>query len=835
MSEAEIVTGRLGHPVPDYTEITSHVGLRRHPIEGYTHSHSGTDFAAPTGTPVLAADGGTVIYAGSENGRFNGGTGRAGIQVVIDHGNGITSHYLHLNGIDGDIQVGDTVEKGQQIGEVGNTGNSTGPHLHFTFKSNGRILDPVDYLIGRDPIGRDYANTITIEHGDRGVGVRQLQTQLVELGFLTPEDIDGDFRGKTEAAVKAFQNAQGLDDDGIVGPNTRQALQQELPSPERPQLELQKPQPNPQPAPEAEQQTSPQLEQQESASQPNPQSVSEARQQTTTAIETDGPFAATSRSEIISLRAQANGTSLGALTQEQAYDTARAVFGDSYGARALIALDRAYGPEGGDGTLVKRQLALGLHEGRLDFGRENPDPKSGYNFGTFQIGGAESTRQTSQERYNRLINRGIANYEELTGETIDRARLTPADKDIFSHIGHLEERSTFPVVNGFYSNETGIFRDLADPSLDGAELRRFMSRTVQGGILDIGESVDRWTDRENGLRVDLEAVEARANEPEATRREPSAPVLEPGLAAEYSPAAAEVQRILRAAGYGEHLGTSGPNQDGVDGELGRGTSAAIREFQRDNGLTVDGSVGKATWDALLGAARSREVTVPAREGQSAPSSETQSSEQALAAAQAVERILDNDERTVVAENGDRTLNGYSYDIQQQGDNLSVSTKTGAEILRIEDGEVIADFLKENDREILSSSAQTLTARQQESAGSLGTAPGERSLESRLEAATGRTIALAMDGAIRLPAKVITPEDGPIVIAPNASDRTISITTEEGESIATLTLGNEGRFEVSEISDREKAEGLTDHLEALFVEHDKQNERVSREPEPALAQ
>lgn len=572
MSEQGIATGTLQNPLlGEQHVITSSFGPR------WGRHHNGTDFGAQQGTPIGAADGGTVV--------FTGDAGAFGRTVVIRHetqqGPALT-YYAHLQTIG--VALGDRVAQGEDIGTVGNTGQSTGPHLHFELRdenepfsrggfAGGRALDPEQYL------GRSYVESLTLREGDRGADVTSLQTQLLELGYLTPEGVDGIFGPKTEDAVKAFQRAQGLEIDGIVGPNTRGTLQQELGAPERSPAVAPEPQPRP-----------------------------ERQPGIATAIETDGEFAAVSRSELVSLRTQGEGTSLGALTQEQAYDTARAVFGDSYGTRALIALDRAYGPDGGDGTLVLRELALGLHEGRLEFGRENRDPASGYNFGTFQIGGADSTRAESQARYNRLVDRGIANYEELTGESVDRGQLTPADRDIFSHIGHLEERSTF---RAFYGNETGIFQDLADPALDGAQLQRFMSRTVQGGILAIGESVDRWTDPANGLRVDLEAVGQRASEPEAIRREPAAPVINPGLAADYSPAVAEAQRILQIAGYDEYLGTSGPNRDGVDGILGPKTVGGIQAFQRANGLEPDGIIGEETWNALLQAARSREVTVAA--------------------------------------------------------------------------------------------------------------------------------------------------------------------------------------------------------------------------------
>jgi len=98
--------------------------------------HNGVDFRAPIGTPVKAVNDGVVALA--ENYLFEGGF------VILDHGFGINSVYLHLSRIN--VKNGDKVAKGQIIGLSGNSGYSTGPHLHFTIKINGIAVDPIRFL-----------------------------------------------------------------------------------------------------------------------------------------------------------------------------------------------------------------------------------------------------------------------------------------------------------------------------------------------------------------------------------------------------------------------------------------------------------------------------------------------------------------------------------------------------------------------------------------------------------------------------------------------------------------------------------------------------------------
>lgn len=117
----------------DFTRISSNFNLKRlHPIYKTTRPHRGTDYAAPTGTPVYAAGDGRVIKAGY--------TAANGNYVFIQHGDEYITHYLHLN--KRKVNVGQRVSQSQVIGTVGSTGAATGPHLHYEFLVNGVHRDP---------------------------------------------------------------------------------------------------------------------------------------------------------------------------------------------------------------------------------------------------------------------------------------------------------------------------------------------------------------------------------------------------------------------------------------------------------------------------------------------------------------------------------------------------------------------------------------------------------------------------------------------------------------------------------------------------------------------
>ncbi len=105
--------------------------------QAFRPGHRGIDIAAPTGTPIKAAAGGTVVSSDK------GGDGY-GWKVILDHGDGVHTWYAHLSELS--VAVGDRVATGQQIGLVGSTGHSTGPHLHFELRVNGTHIDPRSVL-----------------------------------------------------------------------------------------------------------------------------------------------------------------------------------------------------------------------------------------------------------------------------------------------------------------------------------------------------------------------------------------------------------------------------------------------------------------------------------------------------------------------------------------------------------------------------------------------------------------------------------------------------------------------------------------------------------------
>lgn len=126
--------GRLGLPVA--ARITSQFGPRVHPIFGDVRVHRGVDFGAAAGTPIRAAGAGTVVHAGPRGGYGN--------VVIVDHGEGIATLYAHQSAVL--VSAGDRVVRGTVVGQVGSTGFSTGPHLHFEVRAGGTPVDPMSYL-----------------------------------------------------------------------------------------------------------------------------------------------------------------------------------------------------------------------------------------------------------------------------------------------------------------------------------------------------------------------------------------------------------------------------------------------------------------------------------------------------------------------------------------------------------------------------------------------------------------------------------------------------------------------------------------------------------------
>ncbi len=116
--------------------LSSYFGMRTHPISGRREMHKGIDFAGSMGGQVIAVAKGVVTYSGK---RYSYGN-----LVEIAHGNGYSTRYAHNSRLM--VSVGDTVEKGFQIAEIGSSGRSTGPHVHFEVIKNGREVNPIPFI-----------------------------------------------------------------------------------------------------------------------------------------------------------------------------------------------------------------------------------------------------------------------------------------------------------------------------------------------------------------------------------------------------------------------------------------------------------------------------------------------------------------------------------------------------------------------------------------------------------------------------------------------------------------------------------------------------------------
>ncbi|QYJ07434.1 M23 family metallopeptidase [Qipengyuania flava] len=121
----------------DDARLTSDYGMRTHPVLGGRRSHKGVDLAAPTGTPIYATADGYVSKAQwfSSYGKY----------VSIEHGANLQTRFAHMSRIT--VEAGERVEKGDLIGYVGSTGRSTGPHLHYEVRINGKAVNPIPYMV----------------------------------------------------------------------------------------------------------------------------------------------------------------------------------------------------------------------------------------------------------------------------------------------------------------------------------------------------------------------------------------------------------------------------------------------------------------------------------------------------------------------------------------------------------------------------------------------------------------------------------------------------------------------------------------------------------------
>jgi murein DD-endopeptidase MepM/ murein hydrolase activator NlpD len=130
-------------------------------------THMGIDYAAPTGTPVFSVADGKVAYIG-----FNGAYGKL---IIIDHPGNYRTYYAHLSNYNNELMVGNDIRRGMEIGYVGSTGRSTGPHLHYELRKNGIYVDPYNSKIQLD--------LWTMRPSDSG----QFTKQLLLLGNINPE------------------------------------------------------------------------------------------------------------------------------------------------------------------------------------------------------------------------------------------------------------------------------------------------------------------------------------------------------------------------------------------------------------------------------------------------------------------------------------------------------------------------------------------------------------------------------------------------------------------------------------------------------------------------
>jgi murein DD-endopeptidase MepM/ murein hydrolase activator NlpD len=133
----QIGSGGLAWPTPGYG-VSGNVGPRIHPVYGYRSCHTGADISAGMGVPIRAAADGVVVSV--ENG------GPFGLHTLVQHGSGISTMYAHQSSVA--VSAGDKVTQGQVIGNVGSTGWSTGPHLHFEVHVNGTPYDPMGWFGG---------------------------------------------------------------------------------------------------------------------------------------------------------------------------------------------------------------------------------------------------------------------------------------------------------------------------------------------------------------------------------------------------------------------------------------------------------------------------------------------------------------------------------------------------------------------------------------------------------------------------------------------------------------------------------------------------------------
>ncbi len=144
--------------------FASGYGYRMHPILKVKKFHYGCDFSAPRGTPIYATGDGKIVRAKKSRGGY-------GMCIEIEHGFGYKTRYAHMSKFD--VKMGDTVKRGQKIGEVGNTGLSVAPHLHYEIFHNGKRVNPINY----------FHNDLTADQYDKLLKISDKHTQSLGGGY----------------------------------------------------------------------------------------------------------------------------------------------------------------------------------------------------------------------------------------------------------------------------------------------------------------------------------------------------------------------------------------------------------------------------------------------------------------------------------------------------------------------------------------------------------------------------------------------------------------------------------------------------------------------------
>jgi Meckel syndrome type 1 protein len=253
--------GRIVTPVSNGTE-TSPYGDDRG-----DHIHSGEDIAAPTGTTVRAADCGTVSISGTESGY--------GEMVCIQHAGGTTTCYAHLS--QRDVAVNDYVKAGQKIGEVGCTGNCTGPHVHFEVRVNGKATDPAPYLAGSKTV-QGQTTTATqspLPAGEGGTGGPSAADEAALFGEATG-GTTATPASTQPAATGAQPTAETTAQAGAETAPAETTPQPAETAPAQPAPETAPAQTAPQPAEAAPAQTAPETAPETAPAQTTPQPTAEA-------------------------------------------------------------------------------------------------------------------------------------------------------------------------------------------------------------------------------------------------------------------------------------------------------------------------------------------------------------------------------------------------------------------------------------------------------------------------------------------------------------------------------------------------------------------------------